>query len=52
MNTKTKQVKLVYVSPKADLRRSALTMEPEASLPIGYGSRKAFIPMLDAEPVE
>lgn len=48
MASKPKKVVLAYVSPKADLRRRAVSRDETNSVPIGYGSRKAFIPMLDS----
>jgi hypothetical protein len=47
MAIKPKKVVLAYVGPKADLRRPVKAMAAEVSVPIGYGSRKAYIPMLD-----
>ena len=48
MANKPKKVVLAYVGPKADLRRRAIALDVTNSFAIGYGSRKAHIPMLDA----
>ena len=47
MANKPKKVVLAYVGPKADLRRKPRLLDASNSVPIGYGSRKAYIPMLD-----
>jgi hypothetical protein len=48
MANKPKKVVLAYVGPKADFRRRrAIALDVTNSVAVGYGSRKAHIPMLD-----